>query len=395
MFEIYTLLTTLLLSAFFSGTETALLGLNPVNIVRGNRQKLSYLYSKREVLIATCLIGNNLTIVAATISLDSLLTKYSHGIITSIIAFTIQILIFFFMAELLPKSVFRKLGSRVLEFFYYLLKLFYLVFSPLSFTFLKLTEFFQKIFPRRSRATNTQVYYFISSQFTREEVIIPDGILTMRKTKAKEVMTPLADVFSLDVNMQVKNILPLLEQTAYSRYPVYENRGDNITGYISIYDLLYAKPAEKLANYVYKASYVPEPVTIDRIVINMQNENLPMVFVVSEYGAVTGLITLENIAEELVGDIRTIEQKEETPDIIKVKPRTYILDGNLDIDDFNDRFKLNIEKHDFETLNGYLIHLLDRIPDDNEKIKTDFGEFFIQKSDKKSVEKVRLRLKNR
>ncbi|MES0491528.1 MAG: hemolysin family protein [Leptospirales bacterium] len=372
-------------SAFFSGAEIALLGATPFGVTRKNKSRLLKLYHQKDNLIASMVIGNNFSIVAATLFLDTLISQYSDSVTGKVIAFTSEILLFFFLAEALPKSVFRKLHSHVLLYTAPVIWFFHYLLMPIGLFFRLATHFFIKLFPKKG-GNKEDFVYFLGSHFIQEKRPISRGLLSLSKTASLEIMTPLPDLYSIHKDSSVQETLSLLDKTRYSRYPVFKNRGDQIIGYVNVADFLKLKLSSKISGVMKPAIFVPETLSADRLLFKMQNEKNPVVFVVNEYGSVSGMISLENIAEEIVGDeIISLEQQQEKPDIVELPGQEFQLDGNLDVDDFNDKFNVIIPKEGFETISGYILFALHKIPETGEVLKTDFGTFSIEKADETTI----------
>ncbi len=397
-------------AAFFSGMENAIVGLGPMNIASGDNKKqrswLASLLRKKEKIIATCLIGNNITIVGATLAVNSLLEAY-QTIYIVVIVFISQLVFFFFLGEVFPKSLFRKLDIRMLTFFYYPILTFYYLFLPFSTSLVvimnKTLYFF---FPRQEKKIDKEdIFYHVASNLREERLTITRDILRLENTRAKEIITPMTDVYALSVDATVEDAMEVIEEAHYSRYPVYEERMDNIIGYVSVSDFIPLKKSTRMRTIMEKAHFVPESLSIDRVLFKMQNEKIPMIFVVNEHGLILGIITREDVAEELVGEIVNEEQKNEWEHIqsatqseypdagvknpeINIK-KIYFLDGNLDIDDFNEYFSMRIKKDGFETITGYIIKKLGYIPVPGEMVVMDAGRMVIEKADEKTIDRIR------
>lgn len=391
--EIIIIAVMLVLSAFFSGVETAILSLSPLNIVRGSKTYLAHLYQRRELLIVVLLIGNNITIVSATIALENLLSK-SSGVGIEVFGFVIQLILFFLFAEALPKVFFRKGGNFLLGYLYPLVMFFYYLLRPFGVVFLSFTRFLVRLFPSRSQLNREEIVGFIRSNFVESKDFIMEGFFQLEKTKAKEIMTPLPEFISFPEEETISEIMKEVEQSGYSRYPLFSERGDNITGYVDVKDFLPVPFSTRLSTVSHTAVYVPDTLTADRVRYKMQEEGEPMLFVVNEFGSVIGLITLENLAEELVGDIVSNDQANEFPDIIYLNSSKYILAGNLDIDDFSDYFRIEITKDGFETLNGYINNFAGRILVKDEEIRTPVGVFRVMEGDEKTIQRFIYRKNN-
>ena len=384
--EILLLIFFMLTSIFFSGIETATLGLGPLNLVRGDKKKLFRLYYSKNKIILTCLVGNNISIVAATILVDSIASSFGDVWATSI-ALGFEVLLFFILAEAMPKTVFHRLDFKILQASYWLIRFFYFLFLPLTQLFLYIMNRLLKVFPAPAKLQKEDIFHFLSSHMQEQD--ITKRLSKLRAIQVKEVMTPINQVKSLDKNSSVKDFIRLLEKTSFSRYPVYELRGDLLIGYVESSHLLKASKDEKIENYLQCPQYVSEYLPTDRMLFKMQEEKFPMAFVVSEFGSVIGLVTLENLAEELVGEIFSDEQFE-LPEIQKSKKykNVYTLSGFLDIDDFNEYFNQNIKKDGFETLAGCIMKKTLSIPIKQEEVEFPFGVFKILDGDSKAIQKV-------
>ena len=380
-------LVTVLGVAFFSGAETAMLGLNPLNVVMGDKLKLYRLYKNKEAIISTCLIGHSVCIVSATLFIDTILgtptSSTEHFLFLLIdVLFFILLLIF---GELLPKTLAKNFESITLQVLFLPIYFFYYLFWPISWLFLKFSNLLFHFFPEEDIIRREDIFYFLSYHLQGNN--ITSGLMSIGSTQAKEIMTPLSQIYSLDKYSTVKDFMNLMAKTSYSRYPIFEDRGDNIIGYVQVTDLINAQMRQQLSRYICKAIYIPEHLPADKLLSHMQSRNTPMVFVINEFGNVIGLITIENLAEEVVGSIDHQLQPAQQEILWKEKNQ-YILLGSLDIDDFNEYFKKRIDKIGFETLAGYLMRQVDRIPSVNEDISTTIGNFKVLQANDKQIYEV-------
>ncbi len=394
-FDIVILISTILGSSFFSGSETALLGLNPLNIVGGDQKKLYKLYHLKESLISTCLIGNNLTIVAATISLNNLLRNV-ESVWARVLSLILEVIVFFTIfvfSEALPKTLSKRFDLSILKYLYYPLFFFYYFLMPIGWLFSRLTRFIFQFFSGDMKIRREDIFYFLS--FHMHEKDITHRLMNIGSTMAKEIMIPLAEIYSFEKNSTVKEFIQQIQKTSYSRYPVFDLRGDDLIGYVEVLDILDAKMSDKLGSLMNKADYVSEYFPVDDILLYMQDKKVPMVFVVNEFGSVIGLITIEDIAEELVGEIQSQDQPN-TPEIIlgEKGSNLFKLSGSLDVDDFNQYFGLQIKKEGFETLAGYLMKQSNSILQPNQKMNTSFGTFKVIHGDKKNIKQILFSKKN-
>jgi putative hemolysin len=211
-------------------------------------------------------------------------------------------------------------------------------------------------------------------------------ILSFKNAQAYEIMIPAVDIISVDVNESFKNILSIIEKTGFSRLPVYKTKEDNFIGYIYYRDLL-KNPGSKIEDILIKPVFIPVTKNVFEIYSKMQKEKIPLLFVVDEYGDIDGMLTFEDIAEEIVGEIQTDDHPSENI-ITKINEKKYILSGRLDIDYFQRYFKIDISKRHFETLAGFIMSLCGDIPEKGEHIRYKEYEFIIEETGERTVDKV-------
>ena len=373
--------------AFFSGSETAMLGLNPLNVVMGDRFKLYKLYKQKEAIISTCLIAHSACIVTSTLLLANMLENPTTSLekITNIIIDLIFFFGIFIFGEVLPKTLAKKFDFITLQYLFYPIYICYLVFFPINWVLLTFSNLLFKFLPQENILNREDIFHFLSYHLRAHD--ITSGLMSIGTTSAKEIMIPISQIYSLQKHSTVNDFMTLMETTSYSRYPIFDERGDNIIGYVQVTDLINANMKDLLVKYLRSGTYIPEHLPADKLLYLMQSKNTPMVFVINEFGSIIGLVTIENLAEEIVGNIDH-QLQPLNKEIIHKHKNQYILLGSLDIDDFNDYFKKRIDKDGFETLAGYLMKQTDSIPQNNEIIKTNIGIFKILKADNKHIQKI-------
>ncbi len=389
MFEVYIIIICLMLSMLFSSFEISLLDISPFNIIRISRKKyLHWVYKKKEILLQTCLIGSNLAIVTATLLLSSFANDDS-SLLQNILMFIVELLLFFMIAELIPKLIGSKLNFTIFKYSFPIIFIFYLLFFP----FIIVLNFISNalLFITASKKVNLKredFFHFIGSHSNKEELY--DSLMVLEQTKISEIMTPFSRFYTIRQDSTVKECLELVNKTSFSRFPIVDhNRNNLVIGYIEIRDIYHLPIKTPIKNFIKKSKFIPKYLSIHQVLVLMQKDNLPIVFVVSELANIMGLITIKDIAEEIVGEIITKEQPwEELIVPLKDKSKQYILSGHLDIDDFNEFFDLNLIKDDYKTLAGYLLKKASKIPNNNEVINTTVGKFTILDASSYQINKV-------
>ena len=374
----------MLLSAFFSGTEIAVIGLNPMSLVQGNYKKLALLLKLKEKLVSFCLVGNNLTIVTATLALDQYLID-EQSLLIKLSFFGAQVMLFFLLAELVPKAVFLRTNTLALSALFYPIMVLYGLLYPFTILFFQLNNVLKRIFPSQESTQSEEVFHFVGSSIENPEALdITGGLLKLEKLKIRELMTPFPDLYILDEEDTIKDGLSIIEDSTYSRYPIYQERTDNITGYVTVEDLIKNPPSKRIHQFKKELAFVPENLPVDKALSKMKNEGHPLLMVVDEYGASEGIVTMEDIAEVMLGDIRSGEQKQEIAEI-EVQDNGFRLQASIDLHDFNDYFQCSLKKQDFDTLGGFVMSHLEQIPEQGAELELEIGKLVVLESDKRTL----------
>ena len=218
-------------------------------------------------------------------------------------------------------------------------------------------------------------------------------IFRFSTTKVKEAMIPLVDVVALEEGISVGEAIASVRQENYSRYPVYRDRVDNIVGILYSFDLLFAEgEGQSIKPFIRPISYFPETKPVDELLVEMQRNQETLAAVVDEYGGAVGIVTVEDILEEVVGEIED-EYDVKPPLCKKVGPRKFWINARMEIDHLNESLKLGLPKGDYETLGGFVLERLGRVPLAGEVFRYNKMLFEVLKSDEKSVLEVLVTLK--
>ncbi len=396
--ELILLITGLLLSGFFSSSETALFSISNIKALHiakdGSRtgQLILKMKENSHTLLTTILIGNNLVNIGASAVATSVAISYfksnAVGITTGIM--TILILIF---GEIFPKSFANNNNVLVARFAIY--PLFWL--SKLFYPFIYILNFIPKLQGVKDISHETVTE---DELMTMVEVVKEDGeikeeekefitnIFEFDDTSCSEIMTPRADMFVIDVseNMDIEYIL----KTGFSRIPVIEDTIDNIVGMLHIKDLfvnfqkLCASDSEKSMDVkliMKKPYFIPETKKLDSLLQDFKHKKNHIAVVVDEHGGVSGIVTLEDVIEEIIGEI--IDETDRlTPDIVRLKGNRWLVAGKIDIDDINKEIKINIpDSTIYDTFSGFFLEQIDRIPKRGESIIVNQWEITVKDMD--------------
>jgi len=405
-YQVYIILigVMMFLSFFFSGTETALLTSNRFYLESlsktGNRRaKLSLrIVDNIEDTMGMILIGNNIVNISSTAFITYIATTaFMLQELGMLVVTAVQTILFLVICEVTPKVVARARAETFLMFFSYPIKILLVIMKPT----IKFSLLFTKVLKSLLGVTESER----SSIRSREEIDIlfkigeEDGvinvehheyvseILSFRGMTAREIMTPTIDIVSIDVDAGMRELADLIVRTRFSRIPVYRGRVDNLVGYVFYRDILKHRSAKKIPDIMNKVHYVPATKRIVELYNEMVENLVPMVFIVDEHGAVVGMVTHEDIAEEVVGEIQTRDQSEEEL-VVELGRGKFLLSGKMDIEYFMRSFNIHIDKKGFETLAGFIEYRLGRIPKKGDRLDHEKYTFIIDEATDRSIEKV-------
>ncbi|MCK5200194.1 MAG: HlyC/CorC family transporter [Spirochaetales bacterium] len=223
------------------------------------------------------------------------------------------------------------------------------------------------------------------------------GIVELSQTTVKEVMVPRIDVVFLSKDVALSEMFEMIINCGHSRFPVYEETIDNVIGILYAKDLLkYLTDRQdiEIEKILRKPYFVPESKRLDTLLHEFKRRHVHIAVSVDEYGGVSGIVCLEDIIEEIVGDIQD-EFDNEVEDILQIDDKSYLCDGRVDIEDLNKELKLNIPEEDFDTLGGFVFDLFGKIPVKYEKVSSGDVDFIIQDMDGHKIKTVKIVLKEK
>lgn len=385
--QIIILLILLILSGFFSSAETALTTVNRMRI-RGlaeenNKQaiRLQKIIEQYSKMLSTVLIGNNIVNISAS-SLATTLAihlwgNFAVGIVAGIL--TILVLIF---GEIVPKT-WASLNSDKLALFYSSIIYFMMqILTPVIKIIDTLSNMFYRLLhiditARENSITESELKTIVDVSheggiIESEEREMIYNVFEFGDSLAKDIMIPRIDMTCIDVDATYKELLEIFQESMYTRIPVYENDTSNLIGLINVKDLLLVTDFENfhIKNILREAYYTYEYKKTADLLVEMRNTNSSVAFVLNEYGSAVGLITLEDLLEEIVGEIRDEYDADEQESIKKISDHEYLIAGGMKLDDINDVLNTNFNSEDFDSLGGIVIELLDKLPEGSEQVTT-------------------------
>jgi putative hemolysin len=378
---------------------------------RLDREKLTNrVVENAEKLILTCSLYRlffNMCILLLLVALFARLRPAKPTIGDYVLAFIIAMALFSVFSTAIPHAWAKYAGEKILSRTYRLLTLFALIVSPFLYIFglydgliRRLAGIAQVSPEERQEEKQEEFLNDLEQQRTegvldREEQKMIESVLELSETTAAEIMTPRTDIVAVEVNSDLKTILETINNAGHTRVPVFEENIDNIVGLIYAKDLLAEigeKPEDfKVRDKMREAYFVPETKPLRVLLHEFQNKKQHIAVVLDEYGGTAGIITLEDILEELVGEITDEYEKTPPEPIKKVDQNTIEVDARTYIDDLNDQFELNLpEDEDYDTIGGFVCSHLGYIPKAGEKFDYENLKFIIASADPRRIKHIRI-----
>lgn len=394
-----------LLQAFFAGSEIALVSCDKIKMrslaEEGSKSAMLVLdaYKNIENYLSTTLVGINISLIISTLVLTFYMERTFE---TASEIYTILILspIIVIFGQVVPKAVFQSKRNTVILWAIYPLWAFSKVFYPV----LKLVNVFSMIITkiigkeRNQSITREELMDVIEGDTTKPVYDYKKRVLRrifgFSETTVEEIMIPLVNVDSLEEQTSVEDAVKLIKKTGHSRIPIYKERIDNITGILNSFYLLgpSIQAEEKVEKYSLTPFYVPESKLVNNLMDEMKVGRAGMAVVVDEYGGAVGIITLEDILEEVVGEIEDEYDKGKKL-WRKVRDKEYLINPIIEIEQINEDLGLGIpEGDDYETLSGFLLYRFGSIPNTGETIKFRDKIFSITKANNRAISEVRLKV---
>ena len=413
--KIFLLIILLIFSGIISGSEVAFFSLTRNQLVSENKKdqsrldKIIKLLDKPKRLLATILIANNFINIAIVLLFASLEGLYLSDIENPIIVLIIQVglitFLIFFFGDILPEIYAIR---NVLKFSLFMARpiffmdryLLFFITIPMS----RLTGFMESKLEHRNNQFSvdklSQAFDLTSDdETTVDEQKILKGIVSFGNIETRQIMCPRIDVFAIDNKTRINKIIPLILEKGFSRVPVYEESLDQIKGILYIKDLLphINKKEFDWIKIIKPPFYVTENKKLDDLLIEFKQKKIHLAVVVDEYGGTSGIITLEDVIEEIVGDISD-EFDDDNLNYSKLDERTFIFDAKISMNDFykvielDDPKEFEETKADSESLAGFLLEVAKEFPERGQQIIFNKYKFIIESADKKGIKAVKITL---
>jgi len=406
--QIFILVILLMLSSFFSSAETALTTVNKMKIrsmvdekVRGAATVVKLIDDPGKMLSAI-LIGNNVvnlyaSSLSTTLAADAFGNEYV-GIATGIL--TLLILIF---GEITPKTLATIHAERLSLLYAPIIYFLTQILTPVIFIINKLSLILLtllRVDPTKKAAAMTENELRTIVDVSHEEGVIESeerkmitNVVDFGDSLARDVMVPRIDMAFASVDMNYNELIEAFRVDKYSRMPVYSETRDNIVGIINLKDVFFFHGPESefsIKDFLREPYFTYEFKKTSELLNEMRKESLSIAIVLDEYGATAGLITLEDLLEEIVGEIRDEYDEDEEDTIQCIGENEYLADGIAKLDEINEALGLHLESDDYDSIAGHIIHLLDHLPTEGEEITDDNVTFRVDSVDKNRIDKVHI-----
>ena len=402
------LIMLLFLSGLISGSEVAFFSLSNSEIKSyqknesGNINKVVSLLKTPEKLLATILILNNLINVAIiTLSAYFAWGMFGKSALVFLVLTVIITLIIVFFGEIIPKVYANKNRFFFIKKSSIIINVSSVVFKPLILFLISISNTFKSkekvLLESTTEELNRAMNLTIDKETSTEEKNILEGIINFGSIKTKEIMKSRVDMVAVDFDFTFEKIAKLINISGFSRIPVYKETIDNIEGILYVKDLIphLNEPSFEWREKIRPAFFVPESKNIDVLFKDFQEKRVHLAVVIDEYGGVSGLVTLEDVIEEILGDIRDEFDFDDDFQFKKIDNNTYLFEGKTSLNDFckltkMDKNYFNQVKGESESLGGLLLEINSKIPNKGDKIKFDKFIFTIMSVDNKRIKRVRV-----
>lgn len=407
--QLIILVILLLLSAFFSSAETALTTVNKIRMRaladEGNKRAKMVLKLTEDSgkLLSAILIGNNIVNLSASSLTTTIAIGFGADIAVAIATGIITVLILIF-GEITPKTLATIHAEKLSLLYAYPIHFVMTIVTPISVVInlmARVIFFILRVDPNEKPDAITEEELRTMVDVSHESGVIEEeeremikNVFDLGDAKAKDVMVPRVNVIFADVESTYNELIDIFREYKFTRLPVYEGMTDNVIGTINMKDLLLYDTTKEfqIREFLRDAYFTYEHKNISELLVEMREASYNIAIVLDEYGETAGLITLEDILEEIVGEIHDEYDEYEEDELLKrINDFEYILEGSISLDDLDDRLELKLESEEYDSLGGFIIERLDRHPEVGDEIVTEKGlRLVVDSLDKNRVEKVHI-----
>lgn len=405
--QIFIVLGLLALSAFFSSSETAMMAVNKIRIRNladaglSSAQTLMKVLDNQPKMLSAILIGNNIVNISAS-SLATIVVTRAFGDMYVGVGTGILTLLVLIFGEITPKTSATLYSETMALRFAKPIYMIMQVLTPVIFIVDKLSQGVLRLLhvdPNKKQDAITEDELRTIVEVSHEEGVIESdekkmiyNVFDFGDSVAKDIMVPRIDMTFIDVDATFSEVIEIFREVKYTRYPVYEETTDNVIGIINIKDLLLTENQKKfcIRDYLREPLYTYEFKKTAELMVELRKTQNNIAIVLDEYGATAGLITLEDMLEEIVGEIRDEYDEDEEDLIRRIGPREYVVEAAMKLDDLNDQLGLDLESEDYDSIGGFIIGLLDHLPEEGEEVTHRNLRLVVDQVDRNRIDKIHL-----
>lgn len=414
----YLILLMMLFSALFSGAEIALISANRLKIeVEKNKgffhaTIVSWLLKRQAQSIGSLLLGNNISLVIYGIAMQQILDPWLNATLPPVlnsalslvvIQTTLSTLFILLFAEFLPKTLFQINPNGILRYLAFPLFAFYIIIFPVVFIFIGTAEMILykllriRVQPSTIRFTATDLNDYLqdiqqepnNQDEINQEIQMVQNVIEFRSIKVNECMVPRPQIVALDNGSSISTLSKTLTSTGHSKIIIYEKTIDNIIGYVHSHDLF--KKPNSIKEIIRPVLIIPYTMLARNLMRMFIQEHKSVAIAIDEFGGTAGMLTLEDVIEEIFGEIDDEFDKVDSKSLGEIEPGVYILSGQDEIDYINEKYKLTLpESETYETLAGLILHFTEEIPKAGEKLHIEKYQFVIMKASTNRIDQVRI-----
>jgi CBS domain containing-hemolysin-like protein len=411
--DITIILISIIFSAFFSGMEIAFVSANKLHIELEKKRKgfipniLRKLTKNSSKFITTMLVGNNISLVLYSYFMGKVIVEY-YGINSILIQTIISTILILITAEFLPKAIFRVYANEILKILALPAYFFYILLYIFSFVINGISDFFLKFIFRTDKDAQQTVFSkeelgnYITEQLEfgndseeeiDSEIQIFQNALEFQKVKAREIMVPRTEILAIEIHEKVSKLSESFINSGFSKILVYKTSLDDIIGHVNAFELF--KKPKTIKSILLPVEIVPESMMINDVLNSLMKKRKSIAVVVDEYGGTSGMITVEDVVEELFGEIEDEHDVQELTDE-RITETEFKFSARLEIDYLNEEYNLNIPKEEaYETLGGFIIDHTENIPEKGEVLEILGYEITILGVSSSKIEEIRLKILDR
>ena len=390
LLQIIFLVILIILSGFFSSAESAFTTVNKIRIraLAGdgnhNAMRVEKILGRYSKMLSTVLVGNNIVNISASALATTLAINIWGSVAVSIMTGVLTLVILLF-GEIIPKTWATVRSEQIALSYSRIICALMFILTPLVYIIDKMSHFIMKIFKIDTSGSGTQIteneiktYVDVGREdgvIESEEQEMINNVFDFSDAVAKDIMIPRIDMTSVDVNTDYYTLMNVFRDSMFTRIPVYDGEPDQIIGLINIKDFFLVKDKKNfhIKSIIRTAYFTFEFKKIADLMIEMRSKAFNVAFVLSEYGTTVGMITMEDLVEEIVGEIRDEYDEDENELIQQVDDRQYIVAGSVKLDDLNDVLGTSLSSEDYDSIGGLMIEQLERLPHNHETITLDCG----------------------